>query len=269
MKRDSLRRALSIFVMLIAMVACVLPGQTIQSTPGIDSKAVSTAVAGTAQAAAQATATVQPAATSRKGTQIEQAADGIANYSDYDAGFKISFPVGWLVVRPNAEEFNATLAKNGAINQVLHDQMTADLAGYQADYDRLYAYMLRPDIEKNALFGFAKLVWASKDATSIDNPTVGELVRGLEAPGGIPGFRADTAQVREDGAVKIIEIGGHFALNNKEGTAIPFYTTIIFFKPSSNSTARITFSFLEEYHTQISMDVKSIVESIRINGAQP
>ncbi len=269
MKRDSLRRALSTFVILIAMVACVLPSQTIPSTPGVDSNAVSTAVAGTAQAAAQATAVVQPAATSRKGTEIKQVADGTTQYSDYDAGFEISFPVGWLAVRPNTEEFNAALAKNGAVNKVLHDQMTTDLAGYQADYDRLYAYALRPDIKKNVLFGFAKLVWASKDATSLDSATVGELVRGLEAPGGIPGFRADLAQVREEGAVKMIEIGGHFALNNSEGTAIPFYTTIIFFKPSSNSTARITFSFLEEQHAQISTDVKSIAESIKIIGSQP
>lgn len=264
MNRNCLRHGLSVFVLLAAIVACVPPGQTVQPTPGIDANAVGTSVAGTAQAAAQQTAAVQPSATSMVGTTIEQAPDGTTTYTDYDGGFEVSFPAGWLVLRPNSEEFNTALTKNGAANKMLHDQMTTDLAGYDAKYDRIYSYALRPDIKKNVIFGFSKLVWASEDAISIDNVTMGELVRGLEAAGGIPGFRADTAQIHEDRAVKMIEIGGHFTLSSSEGTTVPFYATIIFFKPSSNSTARITFSFFEDYHAQISPDVKSVIESIKI-----
>ncbi len=263
MNRYPLQRASAALVILIAVVACVLPGQAIQTAPAMDPMAIDTAVAGTAQAAAEQTAAAQPSATVVTGTSIEQLADGTTKYSDYDAGFEIIFPVGWLAVRPNSEEFNAALAKEATVNPMLHEQMTADLAGYEANYDRLYGYILRPDIEKNVMLGFSKLVWDSQTAFSIDSTAMGELVRDLETSGGIPGFRADTAQIREDGAVKMMEIGGRWTLSDEGGT-VPFYSTFIFFKPTSNTGVRITFTFVQNYHTPIAADVKWIVESIRI-----
>lgn len=267
MYRSYLQHALSGLVLLFAVVACVLPGQTaqpqaMQPTPGVDFNTVATAVAGTAQAAAQQTASAQLFAPSS--TVIEQLEDGTTKYTDREGGFEIIFPVGWLALIPNSEEFDAALAKQGAVNPMLRDQMTTDLAGYNANFDRLYSYVLRPDLKKNVILGFSKLVWASEDTLSLDTVTMGELVRGLEAPGGIPGFRADTAQLHEDGNVKMIEIGGRFTLSDGQGGTLPFYTTIIVFKPSSTSSARITFTFIEDYHTQIAADVKSIIESIRI-----
>jgi hypothetical protein len=266
MNRHYLHYALSTFVILIAIVACVLPGQPVQPAPGIDSNAVATAVVGTAQAAAQQTA--QPYATeipvSMTGTTIEQAQDGTTQYTDYDGRFEISFPVGWLALRPDSEEFNASLTNEGTANPMLHEQMTADLAGYEADYDRLYAYILRPDIKKNVMLGFSKLVWDSETARPLDSVTMGDLVRDLESPGGIPGFHADTAQLHEDSVVKMIEVGGRWTMSDGEGGTIPFYTTIIFFKPTANSGVRATFTFIQDYQAQIAADVKSIMESIRI-----
>lgn len=93
---------------------------------------------------------------------------------------------------------------------------------------------------------------------------MGNVVRGLEAPGGIPGFHADVAQVREEGVVKMIEIGGRWMLSDGAGGSVPFYTTLIFFKPSASSGVRLTISFLEEHRIQISPDVKSIIELIRM-----
>jgi hypothetical protein len=201
------------------------------------------------------------------GTTMEQLQDGITKYSDHDGGFEVIFPVGWLALRPNSDEFNTSLANAGAGNPVLHDQMTTDLAGYDANVDRLYAYTLRPDIKKKTLFGFSKLAWDSEDTTSLDNAMMGELVRDLESSGDIPGFRADTVQLYENGnAVKIIEIGGRFALSDGQGGTIPLYTTIVFFKPTPNSLARITFTFLQDYHAQIATDVKSIIESVKVVG---
>lgn len=264
-----LYQTLSVLILLGAVVACASPGQAVQSTPaanqGIDSNAVGTAVAGTAQAAAQQTASSGELFAPRKtGVAIELLPDGTTKYVDHDAGFEITFPAGWLAVRPNSEEFDAALADQGADNSMLRDQMTADLAGYQANYDRLYSYILRPDIIEDFLLGFSKLVWDSADATPIDNDAMGNVVRGLEAPGGIPGFHADIAQVREDGAVKMIEIGGRWTLSDGAGGSVPFYSTLVFFKPSASSGVRLTISFLEEHRIQISPDVRSVIESIRL-----
>jgi hypothetical protein len=271
MNKYCLHHILGAFLILTAIVACAPAAQTVeqQPTPGVDSNAIATAVAGTAQAAATQTASSSLFAPSQTGTVTEQLEDGTTKYTDYDGGFELVFPKGWLAVRPNSEEFDTALKKQGTANSMLHNQMAADLAGYDPDFDRLYAYVLRPDIQKNVILGFSKLLWDPEDTLVPDNETLGELVRGLEAPGGIPGFRADVAQLHEDGSVKMIEIGGRFSLGDGQGGTVPFYATIIVFKPTSNSLVRMTFTFVEEYHTQIAEDVKSIIASIKLTELQP
>ena len=268
MKTGCSRLKLSGIILLLASVACVLPGQAAQPAPDISPNTIETAVASTLQAASTQTAEAQlpvietPSGT--KGTVIEQAQDGTTKYNDYDAGFEITFPVGWLAVRPNSDEFNAALTNQGASNSMLHDQMTSDMAGYEADYDRLYSYILRPDIEKNVIFGFSKLVWNPEDTATIDNDTMGRLVRDIETSGAIPGFRANVVQLREDVNVKMIEISGNWMMSDGQGGTIPFYSTIVFFKPSPASAVRLTFTYLQDYRAQLSTDVQSVMGSIRL-----
>lgn len=270
MNPKDLHLAASALLILVSIAACILPGQAVQPPPAIDSNALATAVEGTAQAAAQQTAAVQPVATASTGMAIEKTPEGTLRYIDYAAGFEVTFPAGWLAFQPDSEEFSAALANEGTVNQMLHDQMKTDLDAYKANYeqlhnyDRLYSYILRPDLKKNVIFGFSKLIWDSEDSRALDNEAMGQVVQGLEAPGGIPGFRADTAQILEDRPVRMIEIGGRWTITDGQGTTIPFYSTLIFFKPTSNSTVRITFSFFEDYRAQISPDVDSIVESIKL-----
>jgi len=266
MNRNHIRRVLGTSMILMAIVACVLPGQYAQPAPAMDPMSIDTAVAGTMQAAATRTAEAGVIALATEapvmtGTAIEQTPEGTTRYSDYDAGFEIVFPVGWLAVRPNSDEFNATLANVGA-NTMLQDQMTTDQTGYEAKFDRLFAYPLRPDIQNDVIFGFSKLAWNPEDATTIDDYTMGKLVEDLESPDGIPGFRAGVVQLHEDGSFNMIEISGRWTLDDGQGNTIPFYTTVIFFKPSSNSTVRLTFTYLHDHQGQIAPDVKSIMESI-------
>lgn len=269
MNRNHMRRVLGTSMILLAIIACVLPGQYAQPAPAMDPMSIDTAVAGTMQAASTQTAeagaivlaTEVPAMT---GTAIEQTPEGTTRYIDYDAGFEIVFPVGWLAVRPNSDEFNAALAGEGVTNQMLHDQMTLDMAGYNVELDRLFAYTIRPDIKKDIILGFSKLAWDSDDPTVMDNYMMGQLVDQLETSGDIPGFRASIVQLHEDSDMPMIEIGGRWSLNDGQGGSIPFFSTVYLFKPSSNSTARVTFTHLQSYHDQVSQDVMFIMESIRI-----
>ena len=203
------------------------------------------------------------------GITIEQLQDGTTKYIDHDygGGFEVIFPAGWLVLRPNSDEFNVSLADAGARNSSLRTQMTADKAAYDANLDRLYSYVLRPDIGKNILFGFSKVAWDPENPIVLDNAALGELTRDLESSKELPGFRSDTAQLREnDNAVMTIEIGGRFPLSDGQGGTIPVYATILIFKPTSNSLTRIAFAFLEAYNAQISTDVKSVIQSIKLVG---
>ena len=268
MNRVALRPALSTFMILLAMVACVLPSQGMPSNPTVDTGAIETAIVSTMRASAEQTAAAQPATTKTPGgiagAALVQAPDGGTKYTDNDGGFEVTFPVGWLVVLPNTDEFNAVLAREGARNSMLRDQMTYDQAGYNADLDRVYSYALLPDVKKNVLFGFSKLVFDTEDTVPIDSVTMGRFVRDLEASGATPGFRADTAQVREYTSVKMIEIGGHWMMSDGQGGTIPFYATVVFFKPSPNAVVRMTFSFLEDYHEQVAADIRFIVKSVKL-----
>jgi hypothetical protein len=265
MKNNNIYHAVSVLVLLFAILACAIPGQ--QAQPDASSMMIETAIAGTAQAASAQTAVVPISTetpTGPTGTTIEQLPDGTTRYTDYDAHFEVTYPAGWLAVRPNSEEFNAALVNQGAGNSMLHDQMAADLSGYEANADRLYAYILHPEIQANVLFGFSKLKWDPADTAMLDNANMGELVRGLETQSFIPGFRVETAQIHDDTDTRVIEIAGRWTLDAGTPDAVPFYSIFYFFKPTQSSTVRITISFVQDYQDELAADVKSIMESIRI-----
>jgi hypothetical protein len=197
------------------------------------------------------------------GTTIEQLQDGTTKYTDYDARFEATFPVGWLAVRPNSEEFNAALVGEAAVNSMLHDQMAADVKGSAEDY-RLFAYILHPDLKENVMFGFSKTKWDPNDSKMLDNANMGNLVRELETQSSIPGFRVDTAQIHDDTSTRVIEVGGRWTLNDGTSDPVPFYSLFYFFKPTQDSTVRLTITFVQDYQDEFAADLKSIRDSIKI-----
>jgi hypothetical protein len=286
MKRNSVLAVLAV----LSMLACVIPGLSAQPVQVTDPNTLSTMVAGTAQALAQQTVnaysgpTALPESTSSpmpteaptstaapqappEGTSLLKEADGTTKYIDYGGGYEAVFPVGWLAVRSNSEEFNAELANAKVDNPDLYEQMAIDQAGYDAQFDRLYSYPLRPDLVKNTVFGFSKVTFDSDDTTSLDNAAMGELVRSLESSGALPGFRVDVSQLYENvNGVPMLEIGGRFSRDDGNGGIVSFYSTIAFFKPSPTSLVRLTFTYLESFDVEISPDVRWVVESVKLLG---
>lgn len=224
----------------------------------------------TAQAvAAEAIATPPPTETPVPvllGTKLERLPDG-AKFTDLDGGYEMTIPVGWLAVRPdNNDEINAVLVGEGAKNQMLFDQLTADKAAYEAGKDRLLIYPLRPDIQKNVIFGFSKLAWNSPDTQPIDNALMGRLIRELESSGALPGLRVRDSFISETpNGVSAMVLKGRFGLPDGQGGSIPFIATLVFFKPTPTSVVRITLTFMQDFETQIEPDVNAMIESIRVN----
>jgi hypothetical protein len=128
-----------VFVILLTIMACVLPGQAAQPVPVSNPISIDTAVAGTAQAAAQQTqqsspptATIAPEATatatpriSSAGTSLLTLADGSTQFTDYVAGMQMVFPAGWLVFRVGEDEYYAAWNKPETQSQMFMDIFTS------------------------------------------------------------------------------------------------------------------------------------------------
>lgn len=200
------------------------------------------------------------------GAELERLPGGGSKFTDLDGGYEMDIPAGWLAVRPdNNDEVNAALVNEGAKNQMLFDQLVSDQAAYEQNKDRLFIYPIRPDLQENVIFGFSKLAWNDSDTQAIDNATMGRLTRELESSGALPGLRVTTSAINENAnGVSVMVIQGRFALSDGQGGSIPFIATLVFFKPTPESVARITFTIMQDFDAQISPDVSAMIESIRL-----
>lgn len=266
----------AIGVMLIAVLACAIPG--ISQPAPLDPATLPTIVVLTVNAATTQTAAANPIVPSDPGvveatplpvneTGMEAQADGSVKFVHVSGGYEITYPVGWLTVRPNSEEFNAAYANDASRNSTLLDQMNSDMEAYDPEFDQLFSYILRPDLIKDTLFGFSDLDWDANDNNTIDEVTMGKLIDNIETSMAIPGFRLDTAQIYENpNGVKLLELGGQFSISDGQDGILPFYTTIIFFKPAETTSTRVSFTYLKDFKPELQPDVTNVINSIRLLG---
>jgi hypothetical protein len=264
-------------ILILSMLACVVPGLSQPVAAPLDPAMLPTIVVLTANAAMTQTAVAVPAGDVPPGdplvsptpapneTALLVSTGGATKFTHVTGGYEITFPAGWVTVRPNSEEFDRAYKGEAAQNEMLLDQMNYDLTSYEPGVDQLFSYPVRPDIEEDFAFGFSKLKWIQDDPVPVTQSSMGQTVRDWESSGEIPGFRADTAQIYQNGNhVELIEIGGPFSLTDDQGGVVPFYSTIVYFKPDDNSTVRITFHYLKDFQLALAGDVASVINSIKL-----
>lgn len=160
MNRNNLHPVLSALVILLAMLACALPGQPVALPPDTDPINIETAVAGTAQVAEQQTAqaipvtptetlppTVGPTLTpkiSLTGTSLLVREDQSTVFTDHKVGFQIVFPAGWLTVRLNEKEYFDAFTLDVVLNNAPINNRLATIQTNNTDYFRLDAIDIRP-----------------------------------------------------------------------------------------------------------------------------
>jgi hypothetical protein len=201
------------------------------------------------------------------GTENVQQPDGTTRYSDYDAGFEMTLPAGWIGVRPGAQEFNDVLKSEGGQNKELEQQMTADQQGYEPVTDRYYIYATKPDIIENALVAYGKVAWNASDDKAIDQNTLGEMVQGLETSKDLPGVRVvESNIITNENGVPVLIIGANWTYQAPDGSLLLDYLNFIFFKPTDNSTVRLILRSPKEAREIIRPDVDAIIQSIKLVG---
>jgi hypothetical protein len=147
MKLKNLLPISSITLLMLAIFACVIPGQAVPPISTLGPGGVETAIASTAQAAAQQTEQAHPSQTeptellaqpslppeetlpatelptqfspspeviSSYETSLVKLADGSTQFRDYRAGVQIIFPSGWLLMRQGEPEFYEAWEKLGS-----------------------------------------------------------------------------------------------------------------------------------------------------------
>lgn len=220
----------------------------------------------TAEAAATATLAITPTP-GMKGMALEKQPEGTTKFTDFDGGYEVIFPVGWLAVRPGDAEFDAALAKEGTKNAMLAEQMNIDKSGYEAEFDRVFSYPLRPDIKKNVIWGFSKTHFDPADDIPLDKNSMGDFVHKLEASNAVQGLRVTAADIAENGnGISFMVVRGRFVRKNSDGDMIPFSVTVLFFKPMPESLVNLNFTILQDYQEQIAPDLDAIRESIKLLG---
>jgi len=181
MNQKYLHHSMSAVVILLAIVACVLPGQTAQS-PAKTPININTAVAGTAQAAATQTALANPlpatatvASTdtpsptpkvSSSGTALVNLADGSTQFIDYMAGMQMVFPAGWLTIRVGEDEYYAAWGKPETQNPVFVD-LFASMQTLDPKVFRMHAMDVRSDHIINNDVTVVNVVFSQSDIRTL------------------------------------------------------------------------------------------------------
>lgn len=258
---------------LAALISACMPGNTDPAAPyyptytAIAQGLIDLSNTATAQAAQPAPAESATPPSPVGGTENVQQPDGTTKYSDYDAGFEMILPAGWVGVRPGAQEFNDVLKSDGAANEALQTRMTLDKDGYEPVKDRYYIYATKPDQVENNLFAYGKLTWDASNSKVLDQNALGELVQGLEMSQAMPGLRVVSSNVVTNGnGVPVIVIGANWTAIGADGTMTPLYINELIFKPTDNSTAHLVVTSPKDGRSVISADIDAMVQSIKRVG---
>lgn len=144
-------------ILLLAMLACGSPAQTIPPTAGLDPNAIETSIADTLEASAKQTeqASLMPYAVptetltqvpkvSSSGTSLVNLADGSTQFTDYVAGMQMVIPPGWVVVRVGESEYYAAWEKEATKYPIFVD-IFASMQSLDPKAFRMNAFDVRPD----------------------------------------------------------------------------------------------------------------------------
>lgn len=184
MRQNHLHQTLSGLVILLAIGACVLPGQTIQPAPVTDPNVIGTAVVGTAQAAAEQTEQANPATgtatlvaadtltptpkISVSGTSLIVREDQSTLFMDHKAGIQLIIPAGWMALRLNEEEYFKAFDSDVVLqNRDVTDHLaiTRDL---DPTYFRLDAIDIRPNHTPNGILSYMNVIFQPGDVRSLE-----------------------------------------------------------------------------------------------------
>jgi hypothetical protein len=256
-------------MILLAVLACALPGQTIQPAPVTDPKAISSAVAGTAHAAEQQTqqanavsATMVPTdaipATpeiSVSGTTLVAREDQSSLFTDYKAGIQLVIPAGWMTFRINEEEYLKAFDSEVVLqNPTMLHHLTI-IRDHDPKYLRLNAIDVRPGHMPHGILSYINVIFQPEDVRSLENWERAERDR-YHPYAGFKFISSSYPQLANGTRVLIIE-QSYEAAENK-GTI--YYRGVFFSLPSGTIVLDLFTDF--DFKDTALADVEQVINSL-------
>lgn len=178
MNRNNLHLCLSGFVILMAITACVLPGQKAQPAPTSTSNPMATSIASTLQASLRLTeqaytptpipATSTPLISPITGTSLGKLEDQSTLFIDHKAGIQVTIPAGWLPVRANEDEYYKAYSLDVVLaNPLINDRLTK-LASLNTDNFRVEAIDIRPEHLGNGFISIMDVIFQPGDLRTLE-----------------------------------------------------------------------------------------------------
>ena len=177
MNRNNLYLLLSGFVTLLAITACTLSGQKAQPTATLD-PILATSIASTLQASLRLTeqsytptpipATSTPPISPITQTSLGKLEDQSTLFIDHKAGIQLTIPAGWLLVRPNEDEYYKAFSLDIVLaNPLISDRLTK-LQSSNTDNFRVEAIDIHPDHMDNRFLSVMDVIFQPDDFRTLE-----------------------------------------------------------------------------------------------------
>ncbi|MBI3153430.1 MAG: hypothetical protein HYZ21_14960 [Chloroflexi bacterium] len=278
----NMRRALfTALILLTTILACAVPGLPAASQPAptpdtrldmMVAETVSAALAQTQQAVptptAPPTSTPEPTATptpeeDSSGSALTKADDGYTLFADFNAGYEISVPTGWLAVRINQQEYLDAWLLPELTNPALQRSLSS-IENLNPDELRLFALDIQEGHAETGFVTNINFLWNEQDDMSLEDDTdLKEIAATL--PVALPGLELLSTEISAtSNGIPIGMITSKTPATTLEGVGIVIFQKQVFVKVRVG-TLSITLSTTEELRDTILPTFDAMVESINVS----
>ncbi|MBI5822747.1 MAG: hypothetical protein HZB18_01875 [Chloroflexi bacterium] len=275
------RALLAAMILLTAILACAVPGlpAASQPTPTVDTRldtmvaeTVSAALAQTQQAiptpTIPPTATLEPTITptpeaDTSGSSLTEMENGSTLFSDFNAGYEVNVPAGWLAVRINQQEYLDAWLLAEFSNPAMQRSLSS-IENLNPNELRLYAVDLQADHARTGFITNINFIWYEQDDMSLDDDT-DLLAVSAALPNALPGLELLTTELTA--TANGLPIGVNTSktpVTTLDNVSIVIFQKQVFIKARAG-TLTITLSTTEELKDTILPAFDAMIESIKVS----
>lgn len=275
------RALLAALILLTTILACAVPGlpTASQPAPTVDTRldmmvaeTVSAALAQTQQAVptptVPPTATLEPTASptpeaDTSGSALTEMEDGSTLFSDFNAGYEVNVPAGWLAVRINQQEYLDAWLLSEFSNPAMQRSLSS-IENLNPNELRLYAVDLQADHARTGFVTNINFIWYEQDDMSLDDDT-DLLAVSAALPDALPGLEVLTTELSTNANGLPIGINtSRTPVTTLDNVSIVIFQKQVFIKVRAG-TLTITLSTTEELRDTILPAFDAMIEFIKVS----